>query len=46
LLKLKNEIRKPDASSETIDSLLISLRNKDKGVYDEILPFISKQTQD
>lgn len=45
LLKLKNEIRKPDASWETIESLLSSLRNKNKEVHAEILPFISKQPQ-
>ncbi|HSE84173.1 MAG TPA: hypothetical protein VLB01_06470 [Thermodesulfobacteriota bacterium] len=46
LLKLKNEIRKPDASWETVESLLTSLRNKDKEVHAEVLPFISKQQQD
>ncbi len=45
LLKLKNEIRKPDASWETIESLLASLRNKNKEVHAEILPFISERQQ-
>ena len=45
LLKLKNEVRKPDASWETVEALLNSLRSKNKEVHAEVLPFIPKRQQ-
>lgn len=45
LLKLKNEMRKPDTSWETIESLLSSLRNKNKEVYAEVLPFLPERAR-
>lgn len=40
LLKLKNEIRKPDVSWVDIKTILKSLNNKDKDALYEILPLI------
>ena len=42
LLKLKNEIRKPDASWESIKPILSSLLNKNQETLMEILPIILK----
>lgn len=40
LLKLKNEIRKPDVPWADIKTILRSLNNKDKDAFYEILPLI------
>lgn len=40
LLKLKNEIRKPDVPWIDIKTILKSLNNKDKDVLCKILPWI------
>jgi len=40
LLKLKNEMRRPDASRESIDSILLTLKEKNSGVAQEVLPLI------
>jgi hypothetical protein len=40
LLKLKNEIRKPDVPWGDIKTILKSLNNKDKDTYYEILSLI------
>jgi len=40
LLKLKNEIRKPDASRVAIDTILMSLKDKNRGVAEEVIPLI------
>jgi len=40
LLKLKNEMRKPDISWDVIKSVLTSLKNKDEETLIKILPFI------
>lgn len=42
LLKLKNEIRKPDASWVVIKTILRSLLDKDREVFLEVLPLILK----
>ena len=42
LLKLKNEMRKPDAPWETVKTLLQSLLNKHRETLMEILPLILK----
>ncbi|MBI2488028.1 MAG: hypothetical protein HYW01_14015 [Deltaproteobacteria bacterium] len=42
LLKLKNEMRKPDTSWEIIKTVLQSLLNKNKETLIEILPLILK----
>jgi hypothetical protein len=40
LLKLKNELRKEDASWEGVRSILASLHTKDSGVFSEVAPLI------
>ncbi|MFQ5787377.1 MAG: hypothetical protein ACE5H1_05295 [Thermodesulfobacteriota bacterium] len=40
LLKLKNEMRKPDISWDVIKSVLISLKKKDKETLLNIIPLI------
>ena len=42
LLKLKNEMRKPDVPWETIKKILQSLLDKDEEVLKEVAPFILK----
>ncbi|HXG30408.1 MAG TPA: hypothetical protein VNK81_02070 [Thermodesulfobacteriota bacterium] len=42
LLKLKNEIRKPDAPWGVIKTILRSLLDKDREVLMEVLPLILK----
>jgi hypothetical protein len=42
LLKLKNELRKEDASWEGVRSILESLYRKNSGVFREIAPLIIK----
>ena len=42
LLKLKNELRKPDTPWEVIKTVLQSLLNKNKATLIEIVPFILK----
>jgi hypothetical protein len=42
LLKLKNEMRKPDVPWETIKKILRSLMDKDKEVFKEVAPLILK----
>jgi len=42
LLKLKNEMRKPDTPWEVIKTILQSLLNKNKEALIEILPLILK----
>jgi hypothetical protein len=42
LLKLKNEIRKPDASWEVVKTILRSLLDKDREVLIEVLLLILK----
>jgi len=42
LLKLKNEIRKPDTPWEIIKKVLQSLLNKDRETLKEIIPLILK----
>ncbi len=42
LLKLKNEMRKPDVPWETIKKILQSLMDKDKEVLKEVIPLILK----
>jgi hypothetical protein len=42
LLKLKNEMRKPDVPWETIKKILQSLMDKDKEVLKEVAPLILK----
>jgi hypothetical protein len=42
LLKLKNEMKKPDAPWETIKKILQSLLDKDKEVFEEVIPLILK----
>lgn len=42
LLKLKNEMRKPDAPWETIKPVLAAVLRKDKSVLLDILPLILK----
>lgn len=40
LLKLKNEMRRPDASRESIDGILLTLKEKNSGVAREVIPLI------
>lgn len=40
LLKLKNEMRKPDISWDVIKAVLISLKKKDKETLLNIIPLI------
>lgn len=40
LLKLKNEINKPDAGWEDIKSILIKLKEKDINMFKEIMPIL------
>ena len=40
LLKLKNEIKKPDVSWEQIKKVLKSIDTKDKNLLKDIIPFI------
>ncbi len=42
LLKLKNEIRKPDASWDGVRSILDSLKRKNSGVFTEVAPLVLK----
>lgn len=42
LLKLKNELRKQDASWEGIKAILGTLYGKDSGVFSEVAPLIIK----
>lgn len=42
LLKLKNELRKPDVTQDTISNLLSSIRLKDSSVCDDIKSLIKK----
>jgi hypothetical protein len=42
LLKLKNELRKEDASWEGVRSILESLYRKNSGVFSEVAPLIIK----
>jgi hypothetical protein len=42
LLKLKNELRKPDAAWETIKTILGSINGKDNRVFAEVAPLILK----
>jgi len=42
LLKLKNEMRKPDASWEAVRTILSYLLNKNRKTLVEILPLILK----
>jgi hypothetical protein len=42
LLKLKNEVRKPDASWELVRKILHSLWNKNKETLIDIIPLILK----
>ncbi|MEW6143771.1 MAG: hypothetical protein AB1598_02020 [Thermodesulfobacteriota bacterium] len=42
LLKLKNELRKEDASWEGVRSILESLHRKNSGVFSEVAPLIIK----
>jgi hypothetical protein len=45
LLKLKNEIRKPDASWEAVKNVLISLKQKDTIITKEIFLLLLEKTQ-
>jgi len=45
LLKLKNEIRKPDAAWETVKNILISLKQKDTTITKEIFLLLLEKTQ-
>lgn len=40
LLKLKNEMRKPLATRDAIESILMSLKEKNSGVAEEVIPLI------
>ena len=40
LLKLKNEINKPDVGWEEIKSILIKLKEKDIDIFKEIMPIL------
>ena len=42
LLKLRNELRKPDASWESVRSVLTSVKSKNCFVFNEITPLIIK----
>ena len=42
LLKLKNELRKPDAAWDAIKSILESLYRKNSKVFGEVAPLIVK----
>lgn len=42
LLKLKNELRKPGVTQDTITSLLSSIRRKDSSVFDDVNLLIKK----
>ncbi len=42
LLKLKNEVRKPDASWEIVKKTLHSIWNKDKEAFINVIPLILK----
>jgi hypothetical protein len=42
LLKLKNEVRKPDVSWEIIKKILHSIWNKDKEAFINVIPMILK----
>ncbi|MEQ9618652.1 MAG: hypothetical protein RIG61_05725 [Deltaproteobacteria bacterium] len=42
LLKLKNELRKPDVARDTITNLLSSIRRKDSEVFDDVTSLIKK----
>ncbi|MCK5392033.1 MAG: hypothetical protein KAJ31_06365 [Deltaproteobacteria bacterium] len=45
LLKLKNEIRKPDVTWETVKNILISLEQKDTVITKEIFLLLLEKTQ-
>ena len=45
LLKLKNEMRRPDASRESIDGILQTLKEKNSGVAREVIPLIEYWTR-
>ena len=40
LLKLKNELNKPDVGWEEIKSILIKLKEKDINIFKEIMPIL------
>ena len=40
LLKLKNEVKKPDVSWEQIKNILINIDNKDKNLLKDIIPLL------
>jgi hypothetical protein len=40
LLKLKNEIKKPDVSWEEIKTVLIKLKEKDINIFKDIMPIL------
>jgi len=42
LLKLRNELRKPDASWESVRSVLESVKSKSSRVFGEVAPLIIK----
>ena len=42
LLKLRNELRKPDASWESVRSVLASVKSKNSRVFIEVAPLIVK----
>ena len=45
ILKLKNEIRKPDVTWETVKNILISLEQKDTVITKEIFLLLLEKTQ-
>ena len=42
LLKLKNELRKQDASWDGVRAILVTLYRKNSGVFSEVVPLIIK----
>ena len=42
LLKLRNELRKPDASWESVRLVLASVKSKNSRVFSEVAPLIIK----
>ncbi len=42
LLKLKNELRRQDASWEAVRTILVTLYGKNSGVFSEVAPLIIK----